>query len=82
MYVKTRLEDLEQLKEEISVGGKEYRDYNIFQGIRQPVQWEQGRRLSTVKQTDGTPCGLHVIQGTVDYGHQVHHLCLMTIPEA
>ena len=46
MYVKTRLEDLEQLKEEISVGGKEYRDrLQYFPGDSPARAMEAGQTL-------------------------------------
>ena len=46
MYVKTRLEDLEQLREKISEGGKEYRDrLRYFPGDSPARAMEAGRTL-------------------------------------
>ena len=49
MYVKTRLEDLEQLREEISVGGKEYRDRRYFPGDSPAGAIKSGQRLVNSK---------------------------------
>ena len=46
MYVKTRLEDLEQLREEISVGGKEYRErLQYFPGDSPARAMEAGQTI-------------------------------------